>query len=70
MRRLPPVKQKSGKSIVSVAKKRAKIAQYHDKGGTKRGQPPKREWFDIYPSAQRKITRMLKKKLVKLFARL
>ena len=70
MRRLPPVKQKSGNSIVSVAKKRAKIAQYHDKGGSKRGQPPQREWFDIYPSAERKIIRMLKKKLVKLYSRL
>lgn len=67
MRRLPPVKNKKGVSTISVANKRAEIAQYHDKG-TKN--LPKREWFDIYPSAERKIERMFKKELVKLFAKL
>ena len=67
MRRLPPVKTKRGKSVVGIAKKRIKIAQYHDQG-TKH--LPQREWFDIYPSAERKIIRMLKKKLVRLYKRL
>tara|TARA_Y100000356_G_C11024984_1_gene165430 strand:+ start:79 stop:513 length:435 start_codon:yes stop_codon:yes gene_type:complete len=67
MRRLPPVKGKSGKSTISLAKKRVDVAQYHEKGA---GNLPKREFFDIYPSAERKIERMLKKRLVKLFKKL
>ena len=68
MRKLPPVKPtKKGVAQVKVADKRAKIAQYHDKG-TKH--LPKREWFDVYPKTERKIIRMLKKKLVKLFSKL
>ena len=67
MRRLPPVKKKKGKAIVSLAKKREKIAQYHESGA---GDLPTREFFDIYPQTERKVERLLKKKLVKLLARL
>lgn len=71
MRRLPPVKPtKKGVAQVKVADKRAKIAQWHDQGGDVKGRPPKREWFDIYPKTERKIIRMLKKNLVKLFSKL
>ena len=55
MRRLPPVKGKSGKSTISVANKRTDVSQYHDQGGTKAGQPPKREWFGISEVALDKI---------------
>mgnify|MGYP003638653697 CR=1 FL=1 len=67
MRRLPPVKGKSGKSTISLANKRVKIAQYHEQGA---GNLPKREFFDIYPSAVRKAERMFKKLLVKLYKKL
>ena len=67
MRRLPPVKGKSGKSTISLANKRVKIAQYHEQGA---GSLPKREFFDIYPSGVRKIERMLKKLLEKLYKKL
>ena len=67
MRRLPPIKNKSGKSTISLANQRVKIAQYHEQGA---GNLPKREFFDIYPQTYRKIERMLKKKLIKLFSKL
>ena len=67
MRKLPPVKGKSGKSTISLANQRVKIAQYHEQGA---GNLPKREFFDIYPQTYRKIERMLKKKLIKLFSKL
>ncbi len=70
MRRLPPVKGKSGKSTISVAMKRNDVAQYHDQGGTKAGQPPKREWFGLTKEAKKKIDKMFKSKLVKLYSRL
>tara|TARA_A100001201_G_C4011401_1_gene177677 strand:- start:16 stop:462 length:447 start_codon:yes stop_codon:yes gene_type:complete len=71
MRKLPPVKPtKNGKTQVRVANKRAKIAQWHDQGGDVKGRPPKRPWFDIYPQTIRKIERLLKKELVKLYKRL
>ena len=70
MRNLPPVKPtKNSKTQVKVARSRAEIAQYHDQGG-RNNRPPKREWFDIYPSALKKIERLLKKELVKLYKRL
>jgi hypothetical protein len=67
MRRLPPVKHTKGKAFNEIAKSRAKIAQYHEQGA---GKLPKREFFDLYPSAVRKIERMIKKKLIKLFSKL
>ena len=70
MRRLPPVKGKSGKSTVSVANKRTDISQYHDQGGSTAGQPPKREWFGLTKAAEKKIDKMFKSKLVKLYSRL
>ena len=70
MRRLPPIKVSQDKVTISVANKRAKIAQYHDKGGSTQKNPPKRPWFDIYPETIRKVNRLVKKRLVKLYARL
>ncbi len=70
MRRLPPVKGKSGKSTISVANKRTDVSQYHDQGGTKAGRPPKREWFGLTKTAEKKIDKMFKSKLVKLYSRL
>ena len=67
MRRLPPIKNKSGKSTISLANQRVKIAQYHEQGA---GNLPKREFFDIYTQTYRKIERMLMKKLIKLFSKL
>ena len=64
MRRLPPVKGKKGKTTISLAKKRVDIAQYHEQGA---GNLPKREFFDIYPSGVRKIERMFKKRLARLY---
>ena len=69
MRRLPPVKGKKGKSTISVANQRTDISQYHDQGG-KAGRPPKREWFGLSKAAIKKIDKMFKSKLVKLFSRL
>ena len=70
MRRLPPVKGKSGKSTISVANKRTDVSQYHDQGGSTAGQPPKREWFGLTKAAEKKIDKMFKSKLVKLYSRL
>ena len=70
MRRLPPVVTKSGKSTISVAKKRTDISQYHDQGGSKAGRPPQREWFGLSKAAIKKIDKMFKSKLVKLYSRL
>ena len=66
MRKLPPVKGKSGKSTISVANQRTDISQYHDQGI---GQA-KREWFGLTKSAEKKIDKMFKSKLVKLYSRL
>ena len=66
MRRLPPVKGKKGKSTISVANQRTDISQYHDQGI---GQA-KREWFGLTKSAEKKIDKMFKSKLVKLYSRL
>ncbi len=67
MRRLPPVKMKGNKAIISIANKRAEIAQYHERGA---GRLPKREFFDIYPQTLMKINKMLQTKLVQLYRRL
>ena len=52
---------------MSLAKKREKIAQYHEEGA---GNLPKREFFDIYPKTIKKINKMLQTKLIKLYRRL
>ena len=70
MRRLPPVKGKKGKSTISVSNQRTDISQYHDQGGSKAGRPPKREWFGLSKAAIKKIDKMFKSKLVKLYSRL
>lgn len=70
MRRLPPIKISDNKVTISVARKRGKIAQYHDQGGSTGKNPPKRPWFDIYPETIKKVNRLIKKRLVKLYARL
>ena len=70
MRKLPPVKGKSGKSTISVANQRRDISQYHDQGGSKAGRPPQREWFGLSKAAEKKINKMFKSKLVKLYSRL
>ena len=67
---IPKCKKESGKSTISVAMKRNDVAQYHDQGGTKAGQPPKREWFGLTKEAKKKIDKMFKSKLVKLYSRL
>ena len=59
MRRLPPVKGKSGKSTISVAKKRTDVSQYHDQGGSTAGQPPKREWFGLTKAAEKRLIKCL-----------
>ncbi len=70
MRKLPPVKGKSGKSTISVANKRTDVSQYHDQGGSTSGQPPQREWFGLTKKALQNIDKMFKSKLIKLYSRL
>lgn len=64
MKKLPPVINKTGHAELSVAKSRTNIALYHNEGGSKGNNPPKREWFGITVDAKTNIQRAIAKKFV------
>tara|TARA_Y100001963_G_scaffold23448_1_gene31093 strand:+ start:2433 stop:2888 length:456 start_codon:yes stop_codon:yes gene_type:complete len=64
MKKLPPVKHKRSHSEIDVAKSRSSIAMYHNEGGSKRNQPPKRQWYGVTEDAKKNIARAVGKKVV------
>lgn len=66
MKKLPPVTHKRKHSEINVAKSRSSIAMYHNEGGTKTNQPPKREWYGVTKDAKKNISRAIGKKVVQI----
>ena len=61
MKKLPPIISKTNHAEINVARSRANITGFHNKGTSKM---PKREWFGVTKEAKKNIARAVAKKYI------